>query len=56
MKCKVWLFGGLILLGMAIAIALIKIRADWFKPDYLSIVLSLRSFPLAESLSPRCRK
>ena len=56
MKGKFGIFGGLILLGMAIAIALYQLPSNWFKPDYLvdiSSIFTLISFSVRSMLMLR---
>ena len=56
MKRKFAIFGGLILLGIAIAIALYQLPPNWFKPDYLvdlSSILTLISFSVRSMLMLR---
>lgn len=56
MKRKILIFGGLILLGIAIAIALFQLPPNWFKPDYLvdiSSILTLISFTVRSMLALR---
>jgi CRP-like cAMP-binding protein len=56
MKRKILIFGGLILLGIAMAIALSQLPPNWFKPDYLvdiSSILTLISFTVRSMLALR---
>lgn len=53
MQRKFLIFGSLILLGIAIAIALTQLPPNWFKPDYLvdlSSILTLISFSVRSML------
>ncbi len=56
MKRKFGIFGGLILLGIIMAIALYKLPPNWFKPDYLvdiSSIFTLISFSVRSMLALR---
>ena len=56
MKQKKWISGGLVLLGIALAIAASQLPPNWFTPDHLvnlSSVLTLISFTVRGILALR---